>query len=90
MAGRCSPITTGLTIGCRGCGAGHPFGRTKNLRGGPAPLTLEASGRLEISRQPQVTPPAPKPFLWTATVQHILDKTGKANLPGAHDTSQKE
>ena len=35
----------GLTIGCRGCGAGHVFGRTPGLRAGPAPLTLVSLGR---------------------------------------------
>jgi hypothetical protein len=33
----------GLTIGCRGCGAGYVFGGTKVLR--PAPLTLVSLGR---------------------------------------------
>ena len=28
------------TMGCRGCGAVHAFGRTKVLRAGPASLTL--------------------------------------------------
>jgi hypothetical protein len=34
----------GLTIGCRGCGAGHVFGRRIVLRAGPAPLTLVSLG----------------------------------------------
>jgi hypothetical protein len=35
----------GLTIGCRGCGALHTFGRRTGLRGGPASLTLVSLGR---------------------------------------------
>ena len=41
-----SPVQgAGLTIGCRGCGAGHAFDWMKALRGGPAPLTLVSLGR---------------------------------------------
>ena len=36
----------GLTIGCRGGGALHAFGRRRGLRAGPAPLTLGALGGL--------------------------------------------
>ena len=39
-----SSVGGGLTIGCRGCGALHTFGRRKVLRGGPAPLTLVSLG----------------------------------------------
>jgi hypothetical protein len=46
---------SGLTIGYRGCGAVHAFGLTKDLRAGPVPLTLGASGR--VYRAPASSPP---------------------------------